>query len=129
MTEDAARLTAWETRFAPEDVNLAKKLYEAWRQAVVDWGSKVPPTWSELCGQLGDDGPKPWLAVACEASKPHAMCGKSLSGGELIEDNCRLRQRGHTCNRILHGQNNLHYCSCRYSWPVELAEVAEVAAT
>lgn len=117
MSGNAARQTAWTALFTPEDVNLARRLYEAWRQAIIDWGVKTPPTWSEMCESPGDDGVKPWLAVASAAAQPHAMCGRSLSGGELLNDQCCVRHRGHTCNRFLH-PGGMHYCSCLYSWPV-----------
>lgn len=51
---------------------------------------------------------------------PHAACGTTDTGGELGADHCGLRYRGHTCNRIVHNQGNMHYCSCFYSWPVEM---------
>lgn len=55
---------------------------------------------------------------------PHASCGVSVTGGELGDDHCRLRHRGHTCNRIVHNRGNMHYCSCLYSWPFAVHEEA-----
>jgi hypothetical protein len=124
VTAKARRYTAWETRFTPEDVVLARRMYEAWRQAIVDWtGSEATPTWSDLCGHLGADGPKPWLAAAAVALQPHPTCGWGIAGVELTDDNCRLRHRGHTCRIIGHNECgiDMHYCSCMYSWPVALA--------
>lgn len=47
---------------------------------------------------------------------PHAACGKTVTGGQLGVDHCRASYRGHTCNRVVH--RDMHYCSCRYSWPM-----------
>lgn len=52
---------------------------------------------------------------------PHAACGKTVTGGQLGVDHCRASYRGHTCNRVVH--RDMHYCSCRYSWPMSAAEL------
>lgn len=130
MTAKGARLTAWETRFTPEDVVLARRMYEAWRQAIVDWtGTETPPTWSDLCSRLGADGPKPWLAAAVVALQPHPTCGMGIAAVELTAANCRLRHRGHTCYVIGHSEIGMHYCSCMYSWPIVEASAAQAVVS
>lgn len=62
------------------------------------------------------------VASARGEPAPHAACGTTVAGGELSATHCGLRHRGHTCNRIVHNQGSMHYCSCFYSWPIETPE-------